>query len=135
MNSILVCEDNPADVRLLEEAIRVHGLSCALHVVRDGEEAQNFLERLDAEGLPCPGAIIMDLHLPRIEGRELIQSFREHGWCLGVPIVVLTSSISPKDEEEVCALGVHSYVRKPTNLEEFLEIGALLAEVLEARTN
>ena len=128
---IVVCEDNPADVLLLKEAFKAEGLSCALRVAYSGDEARKLLQRLGTGDDSCPDVILIDLHLPEVEGHELIRFLRENGSCGQTPIVVLTSSLSSKEEQDVRALGVNRYIRKPTNLRDFLKIGGQIRELLE----
>src|SRR5215469_7454243 len=120
---VLLCEDNPADRDLMEAALRASGLSYKLQIAHNGEEARALIQSLGTT-IFCPDLILMDLNLPPVEGRELIRVLRENGACAETPIMVLASSVWPGDEQGLRALGVNWCIRKPTNLRDFLQIGA-----------
>lgn len=131
---VLVCEDNPADVILVEEALRASGLSYELQISHSGEEARALIQSLGT-AISGPDVILMDLNLPPVEGRDLIRVLRENDACAETPVMVLTSSASPRDEQSLRALGVNRCIKKPTNLQDFLQIGNQVRELLEARRN
>jgi len=129
---ILLAEDNPADVYLVREALQEHGVACPLRVASDGREVLQLLSHLDLE----PEAnhvvlIILDLNLPRHDGIEILQKLRETPRLSHIPVVVLTSSDSPRDREVATRLGAARYLRKPSNLEQFLNLGAVFKDLLE----
>jgi CheY-like chemotaxis protein len=128
---VLLCEDNPADVNLVEAALRASGLSYKLQIAHNGEEARALIQSLGT-AISCPDVILMDLNLPPVDGRELIRVLRENRACAETPIVVLASSVWPGDEQGLRRLGVNRCIRKPTNLRDFLEIGEHVRELLEA---
>jgi CheY-like chemotaxis protein len=82
---------------------------------------------------PCPDLILLDLNLPRASGFELIILFRKHPLCIETPVIVLTSSDAPKDRQRAAELGAVRYFRKPSDLVDFLKLGAVLREVTEER--
>ena len=128
---IFIAEDNPADVYLLQEAFREHGLTVDLHVWNDGEEALHYFDRLDDDSndLPCPDVALIDLNLPKVGGESLIERLRKSPKCAGSQIVVLTSSDSPDEKSRALALGANAYLQKPSGLDEFLKIGGIVREL------
>ena len=123
---ILVAEDNPADVYLIEEALREHQVPFELTVAEDGETAITMI----VSGKVNPDLVLLDLNMPKRSGGEVLTRLREQPHCRTLPIIVLTSSDSPADREEVLRLGATSYLRKPTALDEFLQIGAAIKKLL-----
>jgi CheY-like chemotaxis protein len=131
MPEILVADDNPADVYLIREALREHGVKCALHVAPDGKEVLQMISGADQRAAHHQfGLIILDLNLPRHDGLEILQTLRETPRMDGVPVVVLTSSDSPRDRESANNLGASYYLRKPSSLEQFLALGAVFKDLL-----
>jgi two-component system response regulator len=127
---IFIAEDNPADVYLLEEAFREHDLSVELHVWHDGEEALDYIDRIDGNlDLPCPDVSLIDLNLPKVGGESLIERLRRSPKCSQSQIVVLTSSDSPDEKSRALALGANAYLQKPSALDEFLKIGGIVREL------
>lgn len=128
---ILLAEDNRADVRLVEEALHMHSISYNLHVVSDGASAIRFLDLTDdVVDSPCPDLLLLDLNLPKRTGADILARLRRSEKCGKIPAVVLTSSDSPKDRDEVTRLGVTHFFRKPIELDKFLELGALVKRIL-----
>lgn len=131
---ILLVEDNPGDVILIREMLLEHGLRGELRVIGDGDIACEFIARLDRDlEIPCPGLLILDLNLPRRSGREVLKMFRESDRCSKIPVAILSSSSAPGDRDAVAALGADTYIQKPISLEEFMQIGAILKQVLLLR--
>jgi CheY-like chemotaxis protein len=127
----LLVEDNRADVLIIEEAILLYDLPLQLHVVEDGDQAFQFIDRADHDPeAPCPQVLLLDLNLPKRSGKEVIQRVRQSARCKGVPILVISSSNSPKDRNEVVQLGAQHYFCKPVNYDEFLKVGAILQRML-----
>jgi two-component system, chemotaxis family, response regulator Rcp1 len=121
-----VAEDNPADVYLIEEALREHHVPFELTVAEDGETAIAMV----ISGKVNPDLVLLDLNMPKRSGVEVLMRLREQPECRALPIIVLTSSDSPADREEVLRLGATSYLRKPTGLDEFLQIGAAIKQLI-----
>ena len=132
MPEILVAEDNSADVYLIREALKEHGVECPIRLASDGEDV---LQMISPQDPPCEapdfGLIILDLNLPRHDGIEILQRLRENESLAHVPVVVLTSSDSPRDRLVATQLGATRFLRKPSNLEQFLSLGAVFKELLE----
>ncbi|MFL6451223.1 MAG: response regulator [Bryobacteraceae bacterium] len=130
--SIFLAEDNPADVELLRMALEEHDISCELFVTGDGEKAVSFIREIDSGVMACPRLAIIDLNLPKRSGREVLRYIRNCPVFDPVPVVILSSSGSPKDMAETAQLGANKYIRKPSSLEEFLQIGGLLKLEIDA---
>jgi CheY-like chemotaxis protein len=128
MPEILLAEDNPADVYLVREALKEHGVQCTVRTAADGRDVLTLLTAPDRAW--NPDLIILDLNLPRHDGIEILQKVRSTEAIADVPVVVLTSSDSPRDRTIANDLGATRYVRKPSNLEQFLQLGALFKELL-----
>lgn len=128
---ILLAEDNPADVYLIREALREHGVDYTMRVASDGREVMRLLssEHADLEAQSL-GLIILDLNLPRHDGIEILEHLRETRAFAHVPVVVLTSSDSPRDRLIATELGAACYLRKPSGLDQFLSLGATFKELL-----
>lgn len=126
---ILLVEDNPADVRLLQEAFRNCRSRHKLHVASDGEEALDFLHQkkkfLDA---PRPDLILLDLNLPKKDGREVLETIKSEPALSEIPVLVLSTSRAPNDLHESYRLHANSYLTKPTDLDEFLSMAESIEE-------
>jgi CheY-like chemotaxis protein len=131
---IFLAEDNPADVGLVEEALREHKISYELRLAQDGMEAKHFIDRMgSAPDCPCPDLILLDLNLPKVGGFELLASLRVHPFCGQAPVIMVSSSNALKDRERAAALGATDFFRKPSDLYEFLQLGAVVRSVAQAR--
>lgn len=128
---ILLVEDNRADVFLVEEAIKAHGVPVEIHAVEDGAEAVAVIERAETDpDAFFPGIVVLDLNLPKKSGAEVLRLMRQSPRFKTLPVIVLTSSDSIRDRTEVARLGANRYFRKPATYDEFLEVGAVLNEML-----
>jgi two-component system, chemotaxis family, response regulator Rcp1 len=130
---LLLVEDNPADVFLVGEALREDGLDCDLQVVDDGEQAIQFLDRVDAGAQTPPDLLLLDLNVPRIGGEQVLERMRNSQPCAGIAVVVITSSDSPRDRQKAAALGAAEYFRKPANLDEFMALGKVVRRLAEKK--
>lgn len=126
---IFLAEDNAADVYLLREALDQTGIVYRLEVAENGELASTQLQRFHSD--PVPDLIVLDLNLPRLSGSELLSVIRAIDKLRSVPVVIFTSSDSPYDREQTARLGATMYVRKPSNLDEFLAVGGILADIID----
>jgi CheY-like chemotaxis protein len=126
-NRILLAEDNDGDVFLVRRALQKRGLSHDLVVTHNGEEA---LAWLAANTGPQPDLILLDLNLPRIDGGQVLSHIRKSDAFSRTPIIVLTSSDSPKDRQMAMDLGANLYFRKPTDLASFMDLGRIIEETL-----
>ena len=130
---LLLVEDNPADVFLVQEALREEGLDCDLQIVDDGEQAFQFFDRVDAGSQAPPDILLLDLNVPRIGGEQVLERLRRVPQCAGSMVVVITSSDSPRDRQKATDLGADEYFRKPTNLEDFMALGKLVRRLAAKR--
>jgi CheY-like chemotaxis protein len=120
---ILLVEDNPGDVRLIVEGLHERTVRHNLHVVHDGVEALEFLRRTGrfADAVR-PDLILLDLNLPRMDGREVLGEVKSDPDLKTIPVVVLTTSRAEQDILQSYQLHANCYVTKPVDLEEFLEV-------------
>lgn len=122
---LLMVEDNPGDVDLTREALaETRSFSLEnLHVARDGEEAMRYVRRTDEfADAPRPDLILLDLNLPRKDGREVLAEIKGDPHLRSIPIVVLTSSDAEDDVTRSYGLHANCYVKKPGDLDRFLDI-------------
>ncbi|MFN7999040.1 MAG: response regulator [Bryobacteraceae bacterium] len=128
---VLVIEDNPADVELLRLALNSAQIDCELTVLEDGAEALAFIRQVGAgsqEG--SPDLTVLDLNLPKRDGVEVLQAIRATGAFAGAPVAVLSSSASPRERARIEQFNIGRYITKPANLDEFLNIGFVLKQLL-----
>lgn len=111
-------EDNPADVRLTEEALRHDGDDVEVIPVRDGEAALDYLRRR-CEAAPRPHVILLDLNLPRLSGREVLDAVKSDPQLRAIPVIVLTTSREQADITDCYRRYANSYVSKPLDFTEF----------------
>jgi two-component system, chemotaxis family, response regulator Rcp1 len=117
---ILLVEDNPGDVRLTEEVLRDAKIATKLSTVRDGEEAMAFVRREGAHaGAPRPDLILLDLNLPRKDGREVLNELKSDDELRRIPVIVLTTSMAEPDILMSYDLHANCYIHKPIEFEEF----------------
>ena len=128
MSKILLAEDNPADVYLIRTALAECGVDTPIEVANDGREVLRLIA--EGGGLHEVSLVILDLNLPRHDGIEILQRLRELELLGPVPVVVLTSSESPRDRVLATELGATRFLRKPSRLEEFMALGETFKEIL-----
>jgi two-component system, chemotaxis family, response regulator Rcp1 len=120
---ILLVEDNPGDVRLAVEVLREAKVRNQLYVVEDGVEAMSLLRREGQyAGMPRPDLILLDLNLPRKDGREVLAEIKQDADLKRIPVVILTSSAAEQDVLHAYDLYANCYITKPLALEEFLRV-------------
>ncbi len=119
---VLLVEDSPGDVRLTVEAFRSVPRPSHLSVARDGEEALAFLRRQGVyANAPIPDLILLDLNLPKRDGREVLAEIKKDPELRGIPVVVLTTSEAEQDIQRAYDLHANCYITKPMDLDHFLE--------------
>ncbi len=123
---ILLVEDNPMDVELTVRAFKRNKMSNPVKIVRDGQEALDYLFRrgefADPDKSPIPGLILLDIRLPRVDGLEVLREFKSHPVYRPVPVVMLTTSQDDGDVAKSYDLGANSYIVKPVDFDKFLEV-------------
>jgi DNA-binding response OmpR family regulator len=131
---IFLAEDNDGDVFLVRRALEKKGLPHELIVLHNGEEALQWLDDHSAgkNTGDSPDLILLDLNLPRIDGGQLLSHIRKSDSFSCTPVIVLTSSDSPRDREMAMERGADLYFRKPTDLKSFMELGRIVEETLDA---
>jgi chemotaxis family two-component system response regulator Rcp1 len=126
-SEILLVEDNPGDVRLLQEAFKESGVACRLHVTSDGEQAMAFLNQKGSYSQsPRPSLVLLDLNLPRKNGREVLAEMKSESNLKSIPVVVLSTSTNPEDINCAYRLQANCYVVKPENLDSLITLSKLL---------
>lgn len=132
--TILLAEDNPGDILLVEQALEEHRIPYHLHVVRDGAQALEFVGRIGAPGgTPCPDIVLLDLNLPKVDGSEVLAELRRQPRSAHTRVIVITSSDAPRDRERMAQLGIACYFKKPSDLDAFMELGAIVRGVAAAQ--
>ena len=120
---ILLAEDSAGDARLTHEALKAAKVLNSLHVVRDGAEALDFLLRRDGYAdAPRPDLILLDLNMPRMNGRDALKAIKENPELALIPVVVLTTSDAEKDILESYSLHANCYVTKPVDVDQFVTV-------------
>jgi CheY-like chemotaxis protein len=120
---ILLVEDNPGDVRLTKEALKEGKVYSNLHTVKDGVEAMEFLRKQGKyKDVPRPDIILLDLNLPRKDGREVLEEIKSDDNLKRIPVVVLTTSKAEEDVLRTYNLHANCYVTKPVDLEKFMVV-------------
>jgi CheY-like chemotaxis protein len=120
---ILLVEDNPGDVRLTREALTANKIRNTLHVVADGVQALAFLRKQGKHAnAPRPNLILLDLNLPKKDGREVLAEIKGDGNLRRIPVVVLTTSGAEEDILKAYDLNANCYVTKPVNFDSFIQV-------------
>ena len=120
---ILLVEDNPGDIRLTREALKDSKVYNTLNIARDGVEAMAFLRRENPyEDAPRPDIILLDLNLPRMDGRQVLEEIKEDEDLRRIPVVVLTTSEAEEDILRTYNLHANCYITKPVDLNRFITI-------------
>ena len=126
IHTILLVEDNPADVKITQRALRDSSFPVELRVVRDGEEAVDYLLRqgtyAQRDNWRSPDLILLDLNLPRLTGREVLQRIRATPALRTVPVVVLTTSRRLEDVQQMYEAGANTYIEKPQDFTRFVQV-------------
>ena len=119
---ILLVEDNPADVRLIKEIFKDFATQNKMHVVNNGIAAMDFLyKKGEYKNAPRPDLVLLDLNLPRKDGREVLVEIKEDESLKSIPVIILTTSSAPEDISETCNYA-NSFITKPANLDSFIKV-------------
>lgn len=121
---ILLIEDNPGDVELTKEALLDSGrINNLLNVIMDGEEALDYLFKRGLHtSATTPDIILLDLNLPKVDGREILREIKQDANLNSIPVIILSSSEAASDIQETYDLHANCFVTKPVNLDEFLRV-------------
>lgn len=120
---ILMVEDNPGDIRLTQEALKENKMNNNLHVVKDGMEAMAFLHHeREYESAPRPDLILLDLNLPRKDGRQVLAEIKGDPALKRIPVVILTTSQAEEDILKSYSLHANCFVTKPVDLDQFMKV-------------
>ncbi|PKN17150.1 MAG: two-component system response regulator [Deltaproteobacteria bacterium HGW-Deltaproteobacteria-6] len=125
---IILVEDNPADIELTMDALKENNLANRVKVLKDGQEAVDYIFRQGAQS-DCgicdhPTLILLDIHLPKIDGLEILRRIRDDERTKSIPVVILTSSQLDQNRIESYQLGVNSYIVKPVEFDNFTKVVA-----------
>ena len=131
---ILLAEDSAADVGIVRIALRDQDLDHVLHVARDGEEAISFIQKADKDRkAPGPDLLLLDMHLPKYNGEEILKCLRSTELYAQIPVVVMTSSDAPADHDRAQKHAAMFYFRKPSRLDEFIQLGIIVRDILTGK--
>lgn len=129
---IVVVEDNPADLALVREALKAHDVRCVLHPIRDGEQALKLIDSLDDRSNgPQVDLLILDLHLPKHGGEEILKRLRSTEHYAQTPVVVMTAHASGMAEATAARHAAMVYFPKPSTPDEFMDLGSIVRSLLE----
>jgi chemotaxis family two-component system response regulator Rcp1 len=124
---LLLVEDNPGDIRLVQEAFKEGGFPCTLHITRDGEQAMAFLHQESPYAhSPRPTLILLDLNLPRKDGREVLSEIKNEEGLRKIPVMVMSTSTRAEDIDKAYDLHANCYIPKPVDVEGLVELGRLI---------
>jgi CheY-like chemotaxis protein len=120
---ILLVEDNPGDARLVKEALKESKINNTLHHVVDGEQALEFLHHKgEYDKAPVPDMILLDLNLPKIDGRQVLENIKSDDTLSRIPVAVLSMSQSDEDILKSYDLNANCYISKPVDFEQFVKV-------------
>ena len=120
---VLLVEDDPGDVALVEDVVVSRRVPCRLHVVGDGVEAMAFLRREEPWAhAPRPHLVLLDLNMPRMDGREVLAAVKADPALRSIPVVVLTTSEAEEDVLRSYQLHANAYVAKPVDFDRFIDV-------------
>jgi len=134
--TIIVVEDNPVDVYLIQWVLKAHELSHELRVIDNGDHAMDYINQLThEERRRSPTIMLLDLNLPQRDGKELLQRVKAIPQGSDIRVVIVTSSSNPADRRETLALGADAYFVKPYHLTEFMQLGDLIKRMAFGEPN
>ena len=123
---VLLAEDSPAEQRLAQRALAEVELQCDLHIVSDGKEVMDYLLRQAAysepKNSPRPDLMLLDLNMPKLDGRQVLKQVKSNPQLATIPIVVLTTSTQEQDILQSYHLGCNSYINKPVDVHKFIDV-------------
>jgi CheY-like chemotaxis protein len=129
---ILMADDDPEDRMLVEEALTENHVACELRYVQDGQELLDYLRNqgkyAHTQDAPRPGVILLDLNMPRTDGREALRQIKSDPTLWRIPVIVFTTSRAQEDIERAYDLGVNSFITKPAAFNDLVEIMATIGK-------
>lgn len=129
---LLIAEDDPDDREMMIDAFKENSLQNDLHFMDDGEELMNYLLRKgkysDEKKYPAPGLVLLDLNMPKKDGREALKEIRLHHYLRRIPVIVLTTSKAEEDIIETYDWGVAGFITKPTSFTEWVKVINILSQ-------
>jgi two-component system, chemotaxis family, response regulator Rcp1 len=125
---ILLVEDNPADVALTKRALKSGKVPYNVHVANDGADALAFLHDVENEQAPRPDLVLLDLNMPRVSGQEVLEKIKSNEKLASIPVVVLTTSRDEEDIAKTYKLHANSFITKPVDWQEFINVARLIEE-------
>ena len=124
---IVIIEDNPTDVFLVQETLTASNIDAELLLLEDGEQAFELLGRLETDvQARCPDLILLDINLPRTDGFQVLAQLRKNNHCANVEVIVMTSSAAQDDRAQAMSLHAQAYFQKPNDYNDFLKLGELI---------
>jgi chemotaxis family two-component system response regulator Rcp1 len=130
---VLLVEDNKLDVFMVQEAFAQYQIPASLDFAQDGDAAIRFIDAIDGdESALCPVLVLLDLNLPKRSGTEILAHLRRSKRCAAVKVVIVTSSDSAADRAATQKLGTSGYFLKPASYEEFVKLGQVILDTLNA---
>jgi len=128
---VLLAEDSPAEQRLAQRALKRGPLHCELRIVSDGKEVMDYLLHRppyeDAAQTPRPQLLLLDLNMPKLDGRQVLQEIKSNPDLATIPVVVLTTSNQERDILQSYHLGCNSFINKPVDVHEFFDMMRMLS--------
>jgi two-component system, chemotaxis family, response regulator Rcp1 len=125
---ILLVEDSPSDVRLIREALKGTPIPLQITVAHDGVEAMDYLHQSDLGSVSRPDLILLDLNLPKKNGREVLAEIKASSTLKQIPVLVMTSSRADEDVRQAYALNANCYITKPGDLQEYMNVVRAIEE-------
>jgi two-component system response regulator len=127
--SIVLVEDNSSDIFLVQEALDHHKINADLICHNDGEQMLSYIDNIEAGSVPCPDIVLLDLNLPRYNGKAILGRMRKSVICSDVPVVVVSSSKDRKDIADAKRLGATKYFYKSIDFDEAMSLGTVILEL------
>ncbi|MGA8028450.1 MAG: response regulator [Bryobacteraceae bacterium] len=121
-SKILLVEDSPSDVRLIREALKESNVPVSINVARDGVEAMDYLHQAEIGLAQRPDLVLLDLNLPRKNGREVLAEIKGSPNLRSIPVLIMTSSRSDEDVSQAYALNANCYITKPADLQDYVNV-------------
>ncbi|MBI1894906.1 MAG: response regulator [Acidobacteria bacterium] len=133
-NIVLLIEDNPGDQRLMSEALADAHVDCELRIISNGARALECARIIGLNtAVPVPAVFILDLHLPCVDGCDILKALRENPSCAKTPVVAVSSFLTPAESDAVSRFPNVEHVLKGSTLDDFMRIGRVVASLLHAR--